>query len=389
MVNSNIRCALASINPYPIGNVATLRYSSYMRSIAAAGCFAKVYIYAPSRTAKSNTQVSGEHNGVYYQYTSGKISLKYRNILTMLWYLILGLINSWRYIVKDKINVLILYGENPCIINLFFKLLCRCNGIKYLGDRSEYPHRNYVNNFMKRWLYAKKIGWFDGMIIMTDELKEYYSGFLHKPSAVYMLPMTIDCHRFDNLTKIHTDYQYIAVVFGVHNRDGLLESIRAFNRYRVIGGRYHLVLIGDYNRMPNKDSLDLEIEQGGYKTYIHILGLVDNNQLPQKLINASCLMTTPNSYVSGGFPTKLGEYMLSGVPIVATIAGDVLKYVKPNEEILFSNPSDIKSIAENLLCVQNNREQSENMALRAKAKAQQVFNANTYTESIIRFFAAP
>ena len=388
MINSEVRCAMVTINPFPIGNVATIRYSSYMRAIAQVGCFAKVYIFAPSRTAKHNTELYGIHNGIHYVYTSGKITLNCRNAFTMLFYLIVGLVNCCRLIRKDRINTLILYGENPWPINLFFKIVCSLNRIKYYGDRSEYPLHKYICSRYRRWIYRMKIRWFDGMILMTEELVNYYSNLLKNRQQAFLLPMTIDCHRFDNVVKPKIDYNYIAVVFGVHNRDGLLESIKSYNRYRELGGNYHLLLVGNYDGMPNKVVLDEEIISSEYKECIHICGLLPNDQLPGILAGASCLMTTPNSYPSGGFPTKLGEYMLSGVPIVATVAGSLLKYVEADTEVKFSNPMDIESIATNLLYVENNKQESHEMAIRAMVKAKKVFNAETYIQGLLDFFSA-
>ena len=60
-----------------------------------------------------------------------------------------------------------------------------------------------------------------------------------------------------------------------------------------------------------EETKDEEIISSEYKECIHICGLLPNDQLPGILAGASCLMTTPNSYPSGGFPTKLGEYMIA------------------------------------------------------------------------------
>ena len=384
MTRGNIRCALVTLNPFPIGNVATIRYSSYMAAIANAGCYSKVYVYAPSRTARFNTELSGVHNGIHYEYTSGKITLRNRNVISILYYLIVGIIRCCRSIVKDDINVLIL-GNTAWPINLLFKILCRKRGVKFYGERSEYPFTHYQNNKIKQWVYIKKIRWFDGMILMTEELVNYYSSLLKWEKPTFLLPMTIDCHRFDNVKKVKSEYEYIAVVFGVHNRDGLLESIQAYNKYRKLGGTYHLLLIGNYDGMPNRELLDIEVCNGGYNMDIHIKGLIPNDKLPQMLLGASCLMTTPKAYISGGFPTKLGEYMLSGVPIVATAAGDVLKYVEADKEIKISNPMDIDSVANNLLYIEQNKKESNDMACRAAKKAKKAFNAETYVQDLLAF----
>lgn len=385
--SKQIRCALVTVNPFPIGNVATMRYSSYMKALAGNISLAKVYVFAPSRTARPNKAVAGVLDGVHYEYTSGKIFLKRRNIFTMSYYLLAGLAGCWRSIRNDRINTLILYGENPWVFNAFFKLLCRFRNIRFYGDRSEYPAPVIRKPGIRQWIYKKKIGWFDGMILMTSELESFYSKWLKKEGRTFHLPMTIDCSRFDGVERIE-EGKYIAVVFGTHNRDGLLESLKAYKVYRQNGGTYNLHLIGNYQGMPNKDELDLLTQDESVADSICICGLMQNDKVPQKLADASCLMTTPNFYVSGGFPTKVGEYMLSGVPIVATSAGDLLKYIEPEKEMLFSEPGDIYGIATNLLRVENEPELGEYIARQARKKVMTVFNADAYVEELCKFLSA-
>lgn len=381
-----IRCALVTINPFPIGNVATMRYSSYMKALAGKVSFAKVYVFAPSRTARPNKSVSGVLDGVHYEYTSGKICLENRNLFSMVYYLVIGLIRCWRHIKADGINVLILYGENHWLLNAFFKLLCMAGNIKFYGDRSEYPYPHLLKSRIKEWIYRKKIGWFDGMILMTSELESFYARWLRKGAGTLLLPMTIDCKRFDNVER-NVEEKYIAVVFGTHNRDGLLESLKAYKIYREEGGTYDLHLVGDYQGMPNKDELDKLTLDESVAGSIRICGLMQNDKVPQKLADASCLMTTPNFYVSGGFPTKIGEYMLSGVPVVATNAGDLLKYIEPEKEMLFSEPGDLHDIARNLLRIENDPESGSEMAARARKKVLAVFNADSYAQDLCRFLS--
>lgn len=383
-----IRCALVTINPFPIGNVATMRYSSYMQALAGVVSLAKVYIFSPSRTAKPNKSISGVHNGVHYEYTSGKIYLENRNFFSMAYFLIVGLLRCWRSINNDGINALILYGENPWLVNAFFKILCSVKRIGFYADRSEYPDVAVRKSVIRQWWYRYKIKWFDGMILMTDELKCFYTKWMKKEAKAFLLPMTIDCTRFDKV-KSSKDLKdkFIAVVFGTHNRDGLLESLKAYKRYRQLGGTYSLHLIGNYMGMPNKEDLDVLTQDPAVSDYIQICGLIQNDQIPQKLTEASCLMTTPNSYPSGGFPTKVGEYMLSGVPVVATSAGVLLKYIEPEKEMLFSDPGDIQAIAENLLRIEKDPLLGASIAEQARNKVVNVFNADVYLNKLCDFLS--
>ena len=131
--------------------------------------------------------------------------------------------------------------------------------------------------------------------------------------------------------------------------------------------------------------LDLVINDDSLKNRIQVLGKVDIDEVPQILINASCLLTTPNSYISGGFPTKLGEYMLSGVPVVATNAGEISDYVEDRNEVILVPVGDIDSIAEQILFVEQHPSEVKIMAENAKRKVCTTFSADTYVNNLIRF----
>ena len=199
--------------------------------------------------------------------------------------------------------------------------------------------------------------------------------------------MTIDMDRFKGFHRQNVLNPYIAIVFGTHNRDGLFESIISYNKYYELAKSkpYRLILIGNYEVLSDKDKITKYIQENNLQENIEIKGLVRADEVPQILINADCLLTTPSEYISGGFPTKLGEYMLSGVPVVLTIAGEVGDYTTNMENVLSSQPGNWDEVAANILYVQENRKESLIIAENAKLLANQVFNANNYIVDLISF----
>lgn len=379
------RVGLITMAPFPIGNVTTLRYTSYMEALANQGKFVKVYIYTPTRMAAKIRSKAGVYKNIEYEYTS-EITLKKRNLITQTIALVKGLLRSAVLIRKDRIDTLIINEDHLLIVHAFYKLLSVIYDINIFWEKTEYPKQSIRASKYQLTVYTRIAKWYQGMIVITKELQSYFSR-IRRDGKILLLPMTIDPNRYSSASQNLEYDDYIAIVFGVHNRDGLKESIASYVAYKQKGGRYDLRLIGDFGNMPNKIELENVIMSSEYKNNIHIMGLVPNNDVPAYLQNASCLLTTPNYYISGGFPTKLGEYMLSGVPIVATIAGELLDYITPNEEVLFSKPGDIDDISNNLLFVEQNRDISLQMALNAKKKALHVFNANTYSSQIIKFLS--
>lgn len=386
MIKSELRIAVVTHAPFPQGNVSTMRYTSYLKALAESGVFCYVIIYCPTRMASHIKDSSGVHAGINYQYATDITWRKY-NIINKIIYLIKGLVNSITYLNKNRISTIILYGDNPFVVNLFYWAYCKFTGKRFIGDRSELPTNRVQKSKLKLYLYGIKQRMFDGMIIMTKQLMHFYQKYSNNDDFLLFMPMTIDPSRFDGIRKETPEKPYIAVVFGTHNRDGLLESLKSFDLYCKKEGKYDIQIIGDYSNMPNKEELDAQISSSEFKERIHILGRQPNFKVPRILYNASILLTTPNYYNSGGFPTKLGEYMLSGVPVVATKAGELLDYIVPNTDMLISNPGDFESISNNLLCIENDTSLAKTLSENAKKKAHNIFCADSYIDNLLSFLA--
>jgi len=381
-----INCALITIAPFPIGNVSTIRYSSYLKSLCNSGIKNYVFIISPTYMARHNLSKSGVHEGIYYDYMT-KIAWR-RNeffIIKVLYY-ILGLIKSIFYLKKYKINCVILYHQET-FAYYFYWLFLKLFSITFLTDKSEYPYGYSKMSWIRKKLELIKLKVFDGFIVMTHELFDFYSRSKSKKASIFHLPMTIDLNRYSNIIDIEVNEPYIAVVFGSHNRDGLYESIITYNHYRKLAKEksFKLVLIGDYSRLPEWETIHEYLDVNNLLAHVEIKGLLPINEVPSILKGASCLLTTPNEYISGGFPTKLGEYLLSGVPVVATSVGEISKYLTNNIHAFLLEPKDYNGLSEKIFLLQNNPSIAHKMAYEAKKLVLTTFNSDIYAESLKEF----
>lgn len=72
--------------------------------------------------------------------------------------------------------------------------------------------------------------------------------------------------------------------------------------------------------------------------------------MPQLLKNAEILaLDRPDSLQAQcGFPTKLGEYLLTGNPVVVTKVGDIPRFLVHEESALLANQRDPQDFAEKI-----------------------------------------
>jgi len=390
--NNTLRCALIFLGPFPLGNVSSIRIMSYCKALAKEGVFVKVLLLAPTTEAAINEFKSGKVDGVEYQYMTN-ITWKNKNTPSYVkfFYYILGLFLSLKYLRQDKVNCLLSY-HNELLSNVFYRIVTKLSGMPFIIDKTEYPNRYFKMSPFRKQIEHFKLKMFDGFILITKELERFYFQITnYELDRYFLLPMTIDGDRYKGIAKSKNNKRYIAVVFGTHNRDGLFESVIAYHKYYRLKGHLplDLVLIGDFlglcKSFPECKEILNYIKINNLESNVDFKGLVSIIDVPNILMNAKCLLTTPLEYVSGGFPTKLGEYLLSGVPVVSTSAGEIEKYLTNNENIFLSATGDLDGIAQNILFIDQNANQAAIIGESGKNLALKVFNADTYSKKLIEF----
>ncbi|KAF5039732.1 Glycosyl transferases group 1 [anaerobic digester metagenome] len=369
---------------FPIKDVSSLRIHSYCKSLVKHGVDIKVLVIYPSQ---ENISLIGNFEGVNYQFLSNKKSYQ-KNVFSKFYSRFLGLLFIGKYIRRKKIDAVLSYHDN-FLTNIFLKCFTSLASIPYILDKTEYPYGYFrKSNFQKR-IIKFNLKLFDGFIVISKELKSFYTNFSEN---VFLLPMTIDSDRFQEvLNKEKSKPKYIALTFGTHNRDGLYESVVAYHKYYKMNtlNPFLLYLVGDYAKLcekfPECYQIINYIKSNRLTNNIFILGKQPIEKVPSILIGASCLLTTPIRYASGGFPTKLGEYMLSGVPVVATNAGEISDYVINKFDILLSNVGDLTDVARNILFIQEHPLEAFKIGRNGMNTAKTKFNADTYINDLIKF----
>jgi glycosyltransferase involved in cell wall biosynthesis len=108
--------------------------------------------------------------------------------------------------------------------------------------------------------------------------------------------------------------------------------------------------------------------------------------MPSLLVNASALaLARPNNIqAQGGFPTKLGEYLATGNPVVVTSVGEIPNYLKHLENSYIAQPNNPDDFAEKLTLLFSDSSQAQSIGLRGKELAMGIFNYKTQSSSIFK-----
>lgn len=253
----------------------------------------------------------------------------------------------------------------------------------WIGLSNEEVHANYLNKFLPH---------IDIMSIMTKTLISYYKRFLSSTTIVVHLPMTVDFERF-NLQSPTVGFRlsqpYIGYSGSINKKkDGVDILVKAFIHIMNEFPEYRLYLAG--NQEPKDDYNDIvKIVEAHHATdRIVFLGLLDKEQIPTFLFNATILaLARPASkQAEGGFPTKLGEYLATGNPVCLTKVGEVETYLKHNDSAFIVLPDSYITFAHALKEAITSPYAKE-IGIRGKKVAKAFFNKDIQSEILFEIFS--
>ena len=95
------------------------------------------------------------------------------------------------------------------------------------------------------------------------------------------------------------------------------------------------------------------VQQLNIEGRVVFTGKVPYERIPQLLVDAEMLaLARPdNLQARYGFPTKLGEYLATGNPVVVTAVGDIPRFIEDGKNGFLAAPDDIIGFAEKMLWV--------------------------------------
>lgn len=293
--------------------------------------------------------------------------------------------------ILNKISALILVS-NLLVYIIYFFVITKLLSITYIQEKSEFPFvlrkRSLLGRFYAKLYTSYAYKAFDAILVMTKPLKKYFQNKIRRNSKLLLVPMTVEPERFQKCYHSSKQPNYIAYCGSPSgNKDGVPILIEAFS---IISKKYKtikLYIIGD---TPGTNVL-IEMKNLAKKFQIEneviFTGTVSRDKIPEYLYNASILaLARPKSLQSyGGFPTKLGEYLSTGNPVVVTKVGEIPDYLKDCENAFISDPDSVEAFAEKLDYVLSHPDLAKRTGQKGREIALKHFNYKAQAIKIINF----
>lgn len=386
----DMRYAIVAVYPFPIGMAPTNRIISYSKGIALSGGDVDVFIPFPTdkRPKGSAFGAFGNFQGIRYMYPSGRCFPKLKYVR---YFAILSGYIKLRGYVKTSINMIkesksskiscVIVSTDSIRSLLVFSLLAR--GIRaipvFIFDEYPIPIRRDLKGrvpYWKRICYKVVLRHFDAYISISQELGSFYNNLCTKPT--FVLPLIVDCDRFNGDPASEENCgQEGKIVCYMGNmeleKDDIVGLIKSFG---LIIEKYPDAFLHLYGDPKVKSKLIVEgiIESLNLKSRVILKGRIDSRKVPIILQKAHVLVSAQldTMRAKGGFPTKLGEYLASGVPTLITDVGENAKYVKENKHLFLAKPGDPNDFADKLSYIFSHYD----LALKVAATGRQYIREN-------------
>lgn len=371
---------VVSPEPFPYGQAATNRLLSYLTGIAENKAVLYLCLAAPSKTPCLNLTKRGIYKKIHYRYlidpnTTYKQSKLLRAATLILRNITLILSLLCCYTCRS----ILVYTTDKRIINSVL-LVSRLKKNKVFRDITELVGYNYKKDLDAVISMKCDMAKLSGLITISTGIYEYFENLT--ADKKFLLPVLVDATRFKSVIKKE---KYVFVCSGANlERDGLLDSLNGFLLFSKQYPDYVFEIASSLNlndpyHKRCKDLIDKNSDS------IHWLGSLPSYEIPEKMAHASALMLTPHAnYKTKGFPTKLGEYLMSATPVICSTIDDLEDIIY--QSIVYSVPPNSPSmIADKLQYIISHPIEAHEIGNKARRYMEENYTIKSFKSSLMDF----
>ena len=220
----------------------------------------------------------------------------------------------------------------------------------------------------------------DCLIAVSDSVAER---FKKRTKSLYIIPNVplTTIFKFDEVKK---DSEIVQMGGGLQSFHGVNESILAIaeikNKYPNIKFKTIGNILVDINLMIKKYSLEKNIILTGYLPYREMYKEISGGKIGLLILKSDFY----NSYI--GLPNKLFDYMLCGLPVVASNFPEISKVVKEADCGILVDPTNIGEVANAILYLLEHPEEAKRMGDSGRRAVEEKYNWERMEERLLGLY---
>lgn len=382
---------LTGRTPYPNGMAASQRIHLMARSMADAGAAVNIWVDGLDVfSEKRNIDIIGLKDGIHYEYLLGKTQAaehKWKRVLDRIHLALLSRQKLSDAACNQSLDVLYYYAS---ILKPNFERIVVGNSalqakIPVVLDLREAPWSLKKNKSFVEKLVSPLWG-IDGVICISHYLenwvKEENKRTNRKVKSIYV-PILTDTNEIEPafFSPIEKTVLFAGSPVYSETISFLLEAMK------IVWSRFNecrLVITGG----ASESTLGQAILDGDKK--IRYTGFVERSLLLREYSEATVLAIPlfDNIQSHARFPTKLGEYLTSGRPVVTNGVGEIPRFLCDKVNACVSSPGDIQAFAEAICFLLSNPEKAKVIGRNGRHVAVEHFHYANYGKELCEFMTS-
>lgn len=224
---------------------------------------------------------------------------------------------------------------------------------KVIREINEWPLSvTWGESKIKQWFEVNVLPkLFDGFICISDVLVDFCRDHGRKGAKIIKIPMTVDVKEVESIVGGSDDIgDYVCYAGSLSEKKDGVETLRS------ACSEFDLRIL---NGLPRREAL-------------------------RTMSKARCLVLarSDSQQARAGFPTKLGEYLALGRPVVVTKVGEIPRFLGDGRTAYLVEPGNAESLTNKLREVFADRERAEKIGLAGKEVAKSCFDWRNHKRAL-------
>lgn len=186
---------------------------------------------------------------------------------------------------------------------------------------------------------------FDGGIAITSYLEDYLRARMRSDALILRIPILVDPAHFKRpVDPIPGLVGYAGSLEHAGEIESVIDAVATVSRKHP---QTHARIMG-YGSEPLAKALEAYAQEQGVAGRVEFAGPIPADRLPDALCECSVLVLprADGLFSKAGMPTKIGEYLATGRPVVVTRTGDIPSYLHDGVDAYLVPPHDSQAFAE-------------------------------------------
>ncbi|MBV5328705.1 MAG: glycosyltransferase [Chlorobium sp.] len=338
---------------FPFGTASTKRVRLFGRCLVTCGIPFHVWHIGPSSFGE-NKQKNGEYEGLTYEYLSPSVRRPDSVIKRILYYLWGCVLLLFRLIRHRRNSFVYVYSQGD-FINLWTLFLCRLIKIPVAQEVCEWWPGTPRENFFNGWMYRSVMfRWSNGALPISHEIEARIRVLAKPDYPLCLVPVLVD--PVEKNTQIedarHESSSPVFLWCGSvdgYQRDVLFLIDALAQLTSAVGKSAVLRIVGPCTENGRAELMAYVRSKNISGERLDIAGFVSEQQLWSYCAQAEALLMPlwDDDRSCTRFPTKLGQYVAAGRPIVTALVGE-MKYFLTAENAMFYPSGDAAGLARSL-----------------------------------------